>query len=151
MALGLRPVQMPGTTLDMVRIEAAAITFAIGDPVIFDSNGQLTLLTAATEFIVGASAEAGAKSAGDTLLIYPARAGLTWEARATGTPTQAQIGDQVDFSVFTSALMTVDTSSTTNGQVRFVRKREFTDAFGAAMEILVVIAPDFNAWEGSHA
>lgn len=149
MATGLRPVNPAGTTVDMVQVEAAAATFAVGDPVVIDGSGQVTPITAATDVIYGVSAEAGTFSAGDTIHVWPARAGMEWEGQAAGTPTQAQIGDQVDFSVFTSGGMQIDTSSNVNGQLTFTRKRDFADAFAANMDIKVTINAAFNGWEGS--
>jgi hypothetical protein len=73
---------------------------------------------------------------------------MIWEGQAAGTPTQVQVGDQVDFSVFTSGGMQIDTSSGVNGQVTFVSKRDFDDAFAANMEILLTITKAFNGWEG---
>lgn len=148
MANGLRPHMPPGTTVDLQRIESTAATYAVGD-VIRISSGQAALLTAATQLIHGAAAEAGAKGSAATLLFYPARPGMVWEGRAAGTPTQAQIGTQVDFSVFTTNGMQINTASTVNGQVTFVGKKDFTRAFGANSDILVTINAAFNSWEGT--
>ncbi len=141
-----------GTTVDLFRAEAdTAIQFNRGDPVeIGAANGFVSPINAAADSMFGVSAETVLTAAANQeVLIYPARPGMIWEGRASGTPTQAQIGDQVDFSVFTSGAMTIDTSSNVNGQLTFVGKREFTDAFAAAMDILVTINAAFNTFEGS--
>lgn len=149
MSVGLKPVSPHGTTVDMIRVEAATTVVAVGDPVVIDGSGQATIITAATDVIYGVAAEPGSFTAGDTMLVWPAQAGMRWEGQAAGTPTQAQIGDQVDFSVFTTGGMQIDTSSNVNGQLTFISKRDFDDALAANLDILVTINSDFNGFEGT--
>ncbi len=151
MAAGLRPVRPAGTTTYMVRGKSSAtMTCAPYDPLQINASGQVLPITAATQSIYGSAAQvATAVPVNTTILLWPAQDGMVWEAEAAGTPTQAQVGTQVDFSVFTSGGMRVNTASTVNGQVQFVGPREFNRAFIANDAILVNVTKVFNSYAGS--
>lgn len=152
MSFGLKPVKPPGTTVYLTRAKAVgSASFDLYDPLEnVDASGLLQPIADAADLIYGTCMEADfTATAAEEFLVCPSQKGMIWEARASGTPTQAQIGDQVDFGAFTSGAMTVDTSATANGQVNFIGLREFNDAFGSGDDILVSITDAFNSWMGS--
>ena len=115
---------------------ATSATFAKGDLLAVTATGYYAIATVAMIPAYVAAEAAAAVDAGTKKLAIPIRVGDLFEAKCSGTLTQAQIGTVVDFEGATGAQM-VNENASSQDTLRIISLAREQAAVGATAKVLV--------------